>query len=330
MPSSRSVPRCFPVRSAGPGDVEHVVEDLEGQADPPPERAEVELRLAGLERPERARGLEQPRGLQLAAQQVALERDRGVPGVGALQQLAARERRARVAEHADRLGSPGSVSAANARAKSRSPVAIASVAAGAGDDGRTAAAQARRASRTSSWTSVALCTSSTAAPARTRPSASCLGRAAPRPASSTSSGRSRLPPAAIVAPPCSASGRAVPGGVGAQALPRRARSSAGTCSPPARTSSAVSGVAARRVTPRGLRARVDRDDAAGGQRGSGRRRSPAAVEALGQLVRPGEALHRVRQVGVGVGVAGERARSAGRRGRTTRGRRSRAAAASAS
>ena len=37
VPSSRSVPRCLPVRDGRAGDVEDVVEELEGEADPAPE-----------------------------------------------------------------------------------------------------------------------------------------------------------------------------------------------------------------------------------------------------------------------------------------------------
>ena len=53
----------------------------------------------------------------------------------------------------------------------------------------------------------------------------------------------------------------------------------------------------------------------------------AAVHRRRQLVRPGEAAHRVRQVAVRVGVAGERARARARGGRTSRGRSSPAARA---
>jgi hypothetical protein len=56
---------------AGPlgraGDVEHVVEQLEREPDPAPELAEHVRRPAALERAEPARGLEQPRGLEVAA-----------------------------------------------------------------------------------------------------------------------------------------------------------------------------------------------------------------------------------------------------------------------
>ena len=172
VPSSRSVPRCLPVRSGGPGDVEHVVEDLEGQADAAAElaqRAGVD-RAVALQRAEDARSLEQPRGLQLAAAQVALQRDRRVPRVGALQQLAARQRASpRRSARGPARASRCAPSSAKARANSRSPVAVAAarpaVAKTVGTPRRSGAR-----SRTSSWTSVAEWTSSTAVAARTRPS----------------------------------------------------------------------------------------------------------------------------------------------------------------
>ena len=60
----------------------------------------------GLQRAQAARRLEQARGLELAAAQVALQRHGRVPGVGALQQLALGERRRRLGEHADLVGAP--------------------------------------------------------------------------------------------------------------------------------------------------------------------------------------------------------------------------------
>ena len=104
VPSSRSVPRRLAGALDRAGHVEHVVEHLEGQADAPGERAERVGERAracdGHERSEPAGGLEQRRGLQLAAPQVALDRDvRGV-GVLALQQLALGQRRAGVRERA--------------------------------------------------------------------------------------------------------------------------------------------------------------------------------------------------------------------------------------
>src|SRR5438874_2273491 len=53
-------------------DVEDVIEQLEGEADAPPEDAELIGGAAALQRPEPARGLEQARRLELAAAQVAL------------------------------------------------------------------------------------------------------------------------------------------------------------------------------------------------------------------------------------------------------------------
>ena len=84
-----------------PGHVEDVVEELEGEADAAAKGAEGAGVAAGLERTEAARRLEQPRGLELAAREVALDRHGGVPGVGALAQLALGERAARVGEDAD-------------------------------------------------------------------------------------------------------------------------------------------------------------------------------------------------------------------------------------
>ena len=125
VPSSRSVPRRLPVRSRGPGDVEHVVEQLEGEADGVAERPE----RAGRRRtsaPSSQAAREQPRGLQLAALEVALERDVGAPGVGALHQLAAGERRRRRARaRAAASTAPLRASSAKALENSRSPVAVA-------------------------------------------------------------------------------------------------------------------------------------------------------------------------------------------------------------
>jgi hypothetical protein len=74
-----------------PRDVEHVVEQLERQADPPPEVAERVSLAATLQRPQAARRLEQPGGLEVAAVQVALSGDLDVPRVLALEQLSPRE-----------------------------------------------------------------------------------------------------------------------------------------------------------------------------------------------------------------------------------------------
>ena len=129
VPSSRSVPRGLPVRSVGPGHVEHVVEDLERQADPGAELAE---RVGALgprraeQRAQPARGLEQPRRLQLAALEVAVARH----VAPTTRRRAASARRARAtrtratAPRPPRARRP-TTSSANARENSRSPVAVA-------------------------------------------------------------------------------------------------------------------------------------------------------------------------------------------------------------
>ena len=92
---------------AGPlgraGDVEHVVEQLEREADAAPEAAQHVDRRGALQRAQLARRLEQARGLEVAAVLVALARDTHVPRVLALQQLSLGERGRRAGEHADRL-----------------------------------------------------------------------------------------------------------------------------------------------------------------------------------------------------------------------------------
>ena len=208
------------------GDVEDVVEDLEAQADAPPERAEVEPGLPGRERAEPARGFEQPGGLELAAQQVAIEVDGGVPGVGALQQLAAGEGGAGVAEDADRFG----LAALRQRRERAREERV------AGGDGQVAAPAARR-----RWGARAAGppgrarrrgrASRCGRARRRRPSGSARpparGRAGGPPASSTSSGRRRLPPAATVALPSASSG-APCATASARSRASTARSSTGT------------------------------------------------------------------------------------------------------
>src|SRR3989442_1359999 len=56
-----------------------------------------------LERPQPARRLEQAGGLELAALQVALDPDLRVPGVGALEELAPRQRRPGLRQRLDLL-----------------------------------------------------------------------------------------------------------------------------------------------------------------------------------------------------------------------------------
>ena len=198
VPSSRSVPRRLPVRCLRPGDVEHVVEQLEARArrrgrtgraaGPPPTSA-----------PELARRGEQACGLQLAALEIALARDVGAPGVGALHQLAAGERRGRRRERRAAARSRRCARARRTRSRtagrrSRSP-----------RRGRPprrpcaarAAAARRRARRRAR--------ASPSGSARPRPPRARPRRVAslPSPATKTSSGRSRLPPASTVASECS-------------------------------------------------------------------------------------------------------------------------------
>src|SRR5207253_2146321 len=88
-------------------DVEHVVEQLEREADPPSvgrQRVDRGGPAAALAEP--AGSLEQTRRLQLAALEVALDRDVGVPRVLALQQLAASERRRGTRQQPHLLGVP--------------------------------------------------------------------------------------------------------------------------------------------------------------------------------------------------------------------------------
>ena len=162
-----------------------------------------------VERAEPAGRLEQRRGLQLAAAQVALDRDVRGAGVLALQQLAFGQRRAGLRERLQLLGvlvarELGEGAREQQVAGRDRDVAAPAAAATVGRPRRSCAPSIR-----SSWTSVAECTSSTATAARTSrssPSAPRAGPPADSAASTTSSGRSRLPPAATVAFACAASG----------------------------------------------------------------------------------------------------------------------------
>ena len=119
VPSSRSVPRGLPVRSGGPGHVEHVVEDLERQADALAEApsASAIAGPAAEQGAQPARGREQARRLEPAALEVALRRHVGAPGVGALHQLAARERARGLRQRAHRLRGCRSTRARRRRAR---------------------------------------------------------------------------------------------------------------------------------------------------------------------------------------------------------------------
>ena len=232
-------------------DVEHVVEQLEGEPDPAPERAERLGVAAALQRAQRARRLEQPGGLEVAAAQVALARDvrRSTrPRAAAARPRPARRRR-RTAR-APRSGRPSAASSANARENSRSPVAVAmSRPAAATTVGRPRRSAAP--SSTSSCTSVAEWMSSTATAARTTPSGPRAGRLArgeedeqrPQPLAARADGRARRArPAAR-----RATWRAPPG------APPAAPSAPGTCVPPASTSAMTCSALLIAPSPRGRR-----------------------------------------------------------------------------
>ena len=87
-------------------DVEDVVEQLEREPDPASERAERRRtrRAGGVALAELAGNLEQARGLQLAALEVALDGDVGAPRILALQQLAARQRGRRPGQQPNLIG----------------------------------------------------------------------------------------------------------------------------------------------------------------------------------------------------------------------------------
>ena len=103
VPSSRSVPRCLPVRSAGP--LTSSTSSSSWNASPmrsPNSPSSATFAAAG-QRAQLAGGAEQPRGLEIAAAQVALTRRLQLPRVLALQQLALDERGGGVREHPHRL-----------------------------------------------------------------------------------------------------------------------------------------------------------------------------------------------------------------------------------
>ena len=200
-----------------PRHVEDVVEQLEGQADASREghrarpRARRE-RPSARERAQAAGGLEQRGRLQLAAAQVALDRHLERVAVLALEQLADRQRRARVRERPQLLVV---AVAGQLRERPREQQV-------AGRDRRSRGRRRRRPSG-----------SPAVAPRRRsgrRGRASPSGRARPRrrlapgrsrrirsevrrrpwPRARPASGRRRLPPAAIVALACAASGAPAP------------------------------------------------------------------------------------------------------------------------
>ena len=209
MPSSRSVPRCLPVRGGRARHVEDVVEQLEREPDAAPEAAEQLDRPAALERPELARGLEQARRLEVAAGEVALARRRRVPRVGALHQLALGERRGGGGQHPDLVGAAVGGELGERAREQQVAGGGRHRAAGDGDDGRAAAAQVRAVEDVvvdERGRVDELDGDRGAQQAGPTPSAG--GPAA----TNTSSGRRRLPPAEIVAPGVLAEHRPVRGG----------------------------------------------------------------------------------------------------------------------
>ena len=117
VPSSRSVPRCLPVRSAGPETSSTSSSSWNASPMRRPKSPSALRLAAALERAEPARRLEQPRGLEVAAVQVALARDLDVPRVLALQQLALGERR--TTRPTARGSRPGARSAPARRTRAR-------------------------------------------------------------------------------------------------------------------------------------------------------------------------------------------------------------------
>ena len=136
------------------------------------------------------------RRLQLAAMQVALDAHVGVPRVLALQQLALGERGARARERPHRRERAGQRQLGERPREQQVADGDRHVASGRGPDRRLgrAAGRRRRGRRRARASRCARARPPTAA--RTRSAASSFGGPAAR---STSSGRSRLPPAAIVA-----------------------------------------------------------------------------------------------------------------------------------
>ena len=212
VPSSRSVPGVLPVRSAGPETSSTSSRIWKAR---PMRRANAPSAsasglLARGQGAQPAGRLEQRRGLQLAAEHVALDRDacrRMRPRAGA-----ARPRRAPSWPARGRC-SCGDVLVARQLGEGAGEQQV------PGRERRVAPGDRRRRSAApcaalapsmmSSCTSEAEWTSSTATPARTRPSWPCGPSGGPPPAcaaSITSSGRRRLPPALTVAWACCASG----------------------------------------------------------------------------------------------------------------------------
>ena len=199
VPSSRSAPRGLPVRSGGPdtsSTSSRIWNATPSRSPNAPERA-GQVGPVAEQRSQPAGRLEQARRLQPAALEVALGRHVVAPGVGALHQLAAGERRRRRRTARARRPRCRWRPARRTRAR-RAGRRWPSRPSGRRRRTRSAGRGAARApSSTSSCTSVAMWSSSTATPAATSRSS-----ASPSAHRNTSTGRSRLPPAASVPPAC--------------------------------------------------------------------------------------------------------------------------------
>ncbi len=124
-----------------PRDVEHVVEELEGEADLAAEGSElVAARAAGAEAADAAGSLEQARRLQRAAVEVAVLADARVVGVAPLCQLPERQRDRGRAELGDGDGPARGRQLGEGAGEEEVTHPDGCVAARAGDDGRAAAA----------------------------------------------------------------------------------------------------------------------------------------------------------------------------------------------
>ena len=283
------MPRCLPVRSAGPRDVQHVVEQLEREPDPLAELPQQRDVAATGQRAQLARGAEEPRGLQIAATQVALARRVEVPRVLALQQLALHQRRRRVRQaraparpFPRRRVRRTRARTADRRSRSRSsgrrwprPSA-----------GRAAGRRRRARRRAPAWRN---------GRARPRPRPAARRRAPPGPAR-----RRRRPAAAAGAcrPRRSSRRRARRASTRATSPPRpgaasRSRISPGTCAPPASTTAATASADATYATVPWWIAMIPP-----AVRIQPTSRQPASTSVPRQRVRVREALHGVRKVGV--------------------------------
>ena len=280
-----------------------------------PKRAE-RLRVARAPAEQRAQpagGPEQAGRLQPAALEVALRR----PRRRSRRRRAASARRGRArtrppTARAPPRSLPVDASSANAREKSRSPVAVAASAPAGGEDGGAAAPQRRPVEHVVVHERRHV----QQLHRRRRRDEQLPVAVAARPHRNTSIGRRRLPPAESVAAACRASSAPWPSTTSARRASVRSSSRVSPGPPAASTAPSCAGRV--RVTP--LVPRVDGDDPAG-------REHPAhVVEAGGRHAPrpapagPGKRRTRAGQVGVGVGVAGEAGRARAPPGRTRAGR----------